>query len=1147
MPAALDPVLFGHDRTERIVGLHLVAAEAGGPERVRLYRRTAPETVEHEDVAFHPFFFLSEIERLRGFPRSRFRFQRLEGEGFFRHLVVFDTLSAYWDALRHVARASETQRERPEEVYLPGPPEQQALMQSGRTLFKGMALDEIHRLQLDIEVYASEGGFPDARRENDRIIIISMSDNRGWRRLLDGRALPEKTMLEEAVRLVREKDPDVIEGHNIYAFDFPYLMARCRRHGVPFALGRDGSVPRTFPASIRFAERSVDYPALEIAGRHVIDTLFQVMAYDVVRRDLPGYGLKAAARYFGLAPEGRTYVEGDDIARLWDEEPERLLAYALDDVTETERLARRLSGSTFYLSQMVPMPYGLAARTGPAAKIEALFVREYLRRRHALPRADFGSQALGGYTDVFVTGVVGPIVHADVESLYPSIMLGFDVRPKDDALGLFPDLLRQLTDLRLGTKARMQEAASPEERGELDAQQSAYKIIINCFTPDTEVMTADGLKPVGAVEAGDLVYSLNPETFEVTYRPVVRTYRQERYRGPLVRFENAFVDYAVTPNHRMLTSVQPAGREARPYAWREAAELFRDRHRHRLPRNAPFTGGRHRPAFSLREACERLDLPYTYDAEHDRIKDPRQQAKWIPNTFRMVDWLQLAGWYVSEGSVYISTRKDYGYTVRGESWRIQIANKTPEARDEIRALLERLGLTAGESVNGFTFASKVLAEVLIADFGRKSAEKRLPDWIWDLDGRLLRNLLRTAYLGDGNRQARRYNSTSRQLAEDFVRLAFHCGYRARITGSDGGCWRVAFYDRSRGVAPVIKAEHRRCVSYDGPLVCLEVSDYHTVLAGRDGKLNWCGQSFYGMLGFGMALFNDHAEADRVAATGQEILRSILRLIREAGGTAVEADTDGVLLVPPEHVRSEAAERAFIEQLNREMPPGIRIGFEGRFRRMLSYKKKNYALQTYEGALTFTGSSLVARSTERFGRRFTREAVRLLLEEDVQGLHDLYLATRERILAHDWPEGAESFQRTEALRDAPEDYLREVEAGRRTRAAAYELALERAERTGIPATKGEQIRYYVTGHDAHVTAFENARLAEAWDPEDPDENTAHYLRRLDEFAARFETFFESEHDFRLVFSPEDLFGFDPSGIALRRTERAPEETEDDVPF
>ena len=304
-------------------------------------------------------------------------------------------------------------------------------------------------------------------------------------------------------------------------------------------------------------------------------------------------------------------------------------------------------------------------------------------------------------------------------------------------------------------------------------------------------------------------------------------------------------------------------------------------------------------------------------------------------------------------------------------------------------------------------------------------------------------------------------------------------------------------------------------------------------------------SFYGNMGFGMAIFNDFAEADRVASVGQDLLRRIIRTIRERGGLVVEVDTDGVLFVPPDDVRGDAAERAFVAALSDALPDGIRVGFDGRFQKMLSYKKKNYALLGYDGTLKFKGSSLVSRSSERFGRRFLREAVPLLLDEDIQGLHDLYLRYRDQIIAHDW-EGVESFQRTETIKDTLEQYRADVEAGKRTRAASYELAIQRLEATGQPIVKGDRISYYVTGTTANVTAFENARLADAWDPADPDENTAYYLKRLDEFAAKFAPFFP-EHDFRLVFSPEDLFGFDPSGIALQRTERAPEEVEDDVPF
>ena len=199
--------------------------------------------------------------------------------------------------------------------------------------------------------------------------------------------------------------------------------------------------------------------------------------------------------------------------------------------------------------------------------------------------------------------------------------------------------------------------------------------------------------------------------------------------------------------------------------------------------------------------------------------------------------------------------------------------------------------------------------------------------------------------------------------------------------------------------------------------------------------------------------------------------------------------------------------------------------------MLSYKMKNYALLTYEGTLHSKGSALVSRSTEPFGKRFMFEVIALLLQENIQGLHDLYMATYTRIVQHDWQ--VEDFARTETLKAAVEHYQADVTSGRRSKAAAYELAIARARATGQPVRKGDRITYYITGTTPNVTTFDNARLAEAWNRHAPDENTAFYLKRLDECAHRFAPFFTPQ-DFAQVFAPEGLFGFSPAGICVQTT-------------
>ena len=81
---------------------------------------------------------------------------------------------------------------------------------------------------------------------------------------------------------------------------------------------------------------------------------------------------------------------------------------------------------------------------------------------------------------------------------------------------------------------------------------------------------------------------------------------------------------------------------------------------------------------------------------------------------------------------------------------------------------------------------------------------------------------------------------------------------------------------------------------------------------------------------------------------------------------------------------------------------------------------------------------------------------------------------------------------------------------------------------------------------NAASFEIAKLIDAWNPDAPDENTGYYLKRLDEFARKFEPFF-NEHDFRLIFSPEDLFGFDASSITILTHQKSPKKLETDVPF
>jgi DNA polymerase, archaea type len=109
-------------------------------------------------------------------------------------------------------------------------------------------------------------------------------------------------------------------------------------------------------------------------------------------------------------------------------------------------------------------------------------LREYLRRGVAIPMANpAGVSFEGGYTDVFEYGVIGPIVHCDVASLYPSLMLTYNLQPVKDTLQLFLPLLRELRQFRLAAKKMAKDAVDGQQRDYYNALQQTFKVLINSF------------------------------------------------------------------------------------------------------------------------------------------------------------------------------------------------------------------------------------------------------------------------------------------------------------------------------------------------------------------------------------------------------------------------------------------------------------------------------------------------------------------------------------------------------------------------------------------------------------------------------------------------------------------------------------------
>ncbi len=430
-------------------------------------RKEAPR--EEASEAFQPFAWLSADA-----PDA----EPLAGEGAFAWRKAFSTPGELADFAK----------ERKGELFLEWlrPMEHQYLLASGQRYFAGMTFQQVRRLQLDIETHCdTPGEFPSPRRKNDRIIAIGLRFG-DEDRLLELESFDdegERALLKSLNDALTEFDPDVIEGHNIFKFDLDYLKTRCKRFKVPCAWGRFGQEAVFRNSRLRIAERWVDFTRCDLPGRTVFDTYLAIQLFDVTTRDLPSYTLKQVARYLGVTTEAdeRTYLEPEKIQTMFVEDRETFRAYLLDDLRETKGIAELLLPTYVAQVQAFPMTLQEACLRGTGTKVDLLFLEKYFHAGHAIPAPPEVKPYAGAFSRSFVEGVFRHVLHFDVASLYPSLLLHMGRNPGNDSLGVFIPLLTELRDYRLRYKKLAREESDPALRQEYAARQASYKILINSF------------------------------------------------------------------------------------------------------------------------------------------------------------------------------------------------------------------------------------------------------------------------------------------------------------------------------------------------------------------------------------------------------------------------------------------------------------------------------------------------------------------------------------------------------------------------------------------------------------------------------------------------------------------------------------------
>jgi DNA polymerase I len=355
---------------------------------------------------------------------------------------------------------------------------------------------ELKVLAFDCEM-AVEHGLPSA--EKDPIILLSLATSDGRTEIFSGDS--ERQIIEDFLHFIKKYDPDAIVGYNSDAFDWPYLRARAQLNKIPLLVGVDNS-------KVEF--KSGGFPSPRAAGRWLVDI------YRAVKRDLPEVKVKKlenVAEYLGVMKRGeRIELSPDGIYQKWKSgEVEELHKYARADVQSTLGIAKKLLPLTYEFSRMTRYPPDESARMGRGRLVEAFLSAEAYKVNELIPPKGGGGETYeGGYVLPPKKGVHENVVCLDFSSMYPSIMVSFNISP--DRLssygdvwvapevnhkflktpdGFFKNILKNLIKRREEIKKQMR-SLSPESREyqELDIKQHSLKILTNSFYGYTGWRTA---------------------------------------------------------------------------------------------------------------------------------------------------------------------------------------------------------------------------------------------------------------------------------------------------------------------------------------------------------------------------------------------------------------------------------------------------------------------------------------------------------------------------------------------------------------------------------------------------------------------------------------------------------------------------------
>lgn len=392
--------------------------------------------------------------------------------------------------------------------------------------------DQINVMYFDIEV-ASDEGFPEPQDAKYPVISISARNNQSpifyaWGlddfdennfKELDQEKYTvkyfhcgsEQDLLRSFLGWWKGNYPDVITGWNTRFFDIPYLVNRMNT--VLGDITQGLSPWNNVSERNVYNQNGIQQQTYEISGISSLDYLELVKIFTLnTNGRQESYKLDHIAHVF-LDEKKLSYEEYGNLYTLYKEDHQKFIEYNVKDTDLVYRLEEKLG----IISLIFTMSYG--AKTNHTAALgtteiwDSIIYNELIQKNTIIPpRPPIDSnpgKIVGGYVKDPFVGSHDWVVSFDLNSLYPNIMVQYNMSPetlhygesadtckcangasfRKDVEGIIPTLIKQFYDRRVVIKKEMlkekqlyeQEPTKSLEMkiAKLNNQQTAIKILMN--------------------------------------------------------------------------------------------------------------------------------------------------------------------------------------------------------------------------------------------------------------------------------------------------------------------------------------------------------------------------------------------------------------------------------------------------------------------------------------------------------------------------------------------------------------------------------------------------------------------------------------------------------------------------------------------